>query len=357
LTNPATFAIEAPTPSPGPAHVVCPICATSDSRAYVTLATIRRTADPAGPYRILRCRAHGVEFADADSGIAGGAATQSDLDSIHGALDDARQSRYVGFVDSIERLLGHPGALHDVGCGNGQLLIEAKRRGWTVQGNDLLTSVGEALATRGIPYLVGELSQLDLPSSSLDVVSSFCVLLPHVPDPLPDLRTAARILRPGGWLIAELPDDGLYRRVAKLLYWLSRGRWEAPLANIYSPSGHLFGYSQRTAALLLEQCGFQRVLIEPYRQPAGLSAARFSNRGVLFRTLAKTGIGALAMAARILRMPNHMIVFAQTPSRISPDAAAPIPKRPTETADGRLDPAEPPTSRVHALNLGAAVLS
>lgn len=308
---------------------------------------IRRTRDPAGPYRILRCRTHGVEFADADTGAADGAATQSALDLIHGALDDSRQSRYVGFMDRIERLLGRPGALHDVGCGNGQLLLEAKRRGWIVQGNDLLTSVGPALATREIPYFVGELSQLDLPSSLLDVVSSFCVLLPHVADPLPDLRTVVRLLRPGGWLIAELPDDGLYRRVAKFLYRLSRGRWETPLANIYSPSGHLFGYSRRSAALLLEKCGFQRVLIEPYRQPPSLSTARFSGRGLAFRTVALAGTSALAMAARMLRMPNHMIVFAQTPSRLGPDtsppdASPPVSNRPKGSADGAKMPrAEP----------------
>ena len=181
--------------------------------------------------------------------------------SIHGALETRRPSRYVDFMDRIERLLGRPGVLHDVGCGNGQLLVEARRKGWTVQGNDLLPSIGPALAAREIPYFVGELSRLNLPSSSLDIVSSFCVLLPHVADPLPDLKTAARILRPGGWLVAELPDDGLYRRVATFLYRSSRGRWETPLAHdSYSPGGHQFGYSRRNVPLLLHLCGFQRVV-------------------------------------------------------------------------------------------------
>jgi SAM-dependent methyltransferase len=226
-------------------------------------------------------------------------------------------------MDRIERLLGRPGALHDIGCGNGQLLVEAKRRGWIVQGNDLLTSVGPPLAARDIPYFVGELSHLDLPSSSLDIVSSFCVLLPHVADPMPDLRTVVRILRPGGWFIAELPDDGLYRRAAKFLYGLSRGRWETPLANIYSPDGHRFGYSRRNVPLLLRKCGFSRVLIEPYRQPPSLSIARFSRRGLVFRILALVGTSSLAMAAQRLRMPNHMVVLAQTPGRLRSDASPP----------------------------------
>lgn len=304
------------------AHVTCPICGAADPSAYTMVARIRRTSDPAGPYRILRCRAHGVEFADADSGAANGAATQSALDSIHGALDESRQPRYVGFMNQIERLLGHRGALHDVGCGNGQLLVEARERGWVVQGNDLLNSVSAALTARQIPYFVGELSQLGLPSSSLDAVSSFCVLMPHVADPNPDLRTVSRILRPGGWLIAELPDDGLYRRVAKALYRLSGGRWETPLANIYSPSGHVFGYSRRSATLLLKKCGFERVLIEPYRQPPSLSTARFSGRGLAFRLVALCATSALALAARVLRMPNHMILFAQTPGRPGPGTSA-----------------------------------
>jgi SAM-dependent methyltransferase len=296
-------------------HVVCPMCATSDPTAYLTVATIRRKGNAAGPYRILRCLAHGVEFADPDSGITEGAADQSSLDSLYGALDDSRPSRYVDFMDRIERLLGRPGALHDIGCGNGQLLVEAKRRGWIVQGNDLLSSLGPALADREIPYFVGELFRLDLPSSSFDIVSSFCVLPHHVADPLPDLRTVVRILRPGGWLIAELPDDGLYRRVAKALYRLSRGRWEAPLANIYTPGGHLFGYSRLNIQLLLQTCGFERVLVESYRQPPTMSTARFSRRGLAFRTIALAGTAALTVAGRMLKMPNHMVVCAQTPSR------------------------------------------
>jgi SAM-dependent methyltransferase len=217
-------------------------------------------------------------------------------------------------MDRIERLLGHPGTLHDVGCGNGQLLVEGKRRGWIVQGNDLLTTVGPSLAAHQIPYFVGELSRLDLPSSSVDIVSSLCVLLPHVADPVPDLRTVVRILRPGGWLVAELPDDGLYRRVAKAIYRLTSGRWETPLANIYSPGGHLFGFSRRNVPLLLRRCGFEKVLVESYRQPPRLSTARFYRRGLAFRTLALTGTTALSIASRMLRLPNHMVVCAQTPS-------------------------------------------
>lgn len=181
LRNQAQIGAKASAANAVPAHVVCPMCATSDLMAYLTVATIRRAGNPAGPYRILRCIAHGVEFADSDSGIMDSAADQSDLDSTHGALDDSRPSRYVDFMDRIDRLLGRPGTLHDVGCGNGQLLVEAKRRGWTVQGNDLLASIGPALAAREIPYFVGELSRLDLPSSSFDIVSSFCVLLPTSP--------------------------------------------------------------------------------------------------------------------------------------------------------------------------------
>jgi len=300
-------------------HVVCPLCATSDPAAYVTVARIRQRGNPAGPYVILRCRAHGVEFADPDSGITDGAAGQSALDSLYGALDESRQPRYVEFMDRIERLADRPGVLHDVGCGNGQLLAEAQRRGWTVQGNDLLSSIGPGLAARGIPYFVGELARLDLAPSSIDVVSSFCVLPHHLADPLPDLRAVVRLLRPGGWLIAELPDSGLYRRVAEALYRSSGGRWETPLANIYSPGGHLFGYSRRNIPLLLRSCGFDRVIVGPYRQPPTLSTARFSSRSVLFRTVAVAGTTTLAAGARILGMPNHMVVCAQTSRDPAPD--------------------------------------
>lgn len=299
------------------ARTVCPICNRTDPEAYETLAVIRHA--PIGPYRVRRCRAHGIEFADAESEVHG-AAHQTSLDSLYGALDDSRPSRYRDFMDRVEEVATPPGTLHDVGCGNGQLLVEAQYRGWTVQGNDLLESITPGLSARGITYFVGELSRLNLPAATCDVVSSFCVLPHHLTDPLPDLNEVVRILRPSGWLVAELPDNGLYRRLAWAIYRLSRGRLESPLANIYTPGGHVFGYSRRNLKLLLTTCGFERVSFQPYGQPAQLSTARFKDRAKAYRVLAFAATWAISAISQLVGMHNHMVVFAQTSAEDLPTA-------------------------------------
>jgi len=303
-SDPVSMARDRPT-------LFCPLCGPGDAGRYRLAARIRSRSGQ--PYRIFRCRAHGVEFADNGHGSAGGGAPKVVLDQLYGPLQEEISARYVDFVDRVERTAGERGRLHDVGCGNGQLLLEAQRRGWAVQGNDMLDAVRPALEARGISYFEGELAALALPARSCDIVTSFCVLPHHVADPVPDLRAAAQLLRPGGWFIAELPSDGLYRRLAWALYRLTGGRVQMPLANIYEPLGHVFGYSPASIRLLLEQCGFDRVTVEPYVQPASMSTARFAGRGLAFRTVATLGVGVLAAAARIVRLPNHMLVAARMP--------------------------------------------
>ena len=104
-------------------------------------------------------------------------------------------------MDRVEAVAAaHPGAvLHDVGCGNGQLLFEARRRGWRVQGNDVVSNSGvrRLMELSGIRCLIGNLSELELELGSCDVVTSFCVLPHHLADPTPEMRVVQRILKPG----------------------------------------------------------------------------------------------------------------------------------------------------------------
>ena len=122
--------------------LACPICKSREISAY---AIVGKGSQPNGVeiYRVLRCRVHGVEFADAvpvDSTCD--AERKVSLDKMYGPLDDGANARYVDFMNRVERVVGViRGRLHDVGCGNGQLLHEARRRGWRVQGNDLVEAV------------------------------------------------------------------------------------------------------------------------------------------------------------------------------------------------------------------------
>jgi ubiquinone/menaquinone biosynthesis C-methylase UbiE len=96
----------------------------------------------------------------------------------------------------------------DVGCGPGGLLCEMARRhaGWrALAGLDLSPGmVAKAAASSeglGISWFVGDAQTLPLPDGSFDVVMARHMLY-HVPDIERALAEAARVLQPGGYLLA-----------------------------------------------------------------------------------------------------------------------------------------------------------
>jgi SAM-dependent methyltransferase len=100
------------------------------------------------------------------------------------------------------------GVLLEVGCSSGFLLTALHDR-WpaaTVMGSDFLPEPLEALAARQpeIPLLQFDLVQCPLPDASVDAVVMLNVL-EHIKDDGGAVRQVARILKPGGIAVVEVP--------------------------------------------------------------------------------------------------------------------------------------------------------
>jgi SAM-dependent methyltransferase len=97
-----------------------------------------------------------------------------------------------------------PGArLLDVGCGTGHHLARYRRLGFEVAGVDgsaEMLALARA-ANPGVPLQRVDLQRLPFPDATFDVVLSIEVLR-YLPDPALALREMARVLRPGGVLVA-----------------------------------------------------------------------------------------------------------------------------------------------------------
>lgn len=147
-------------------------------------------------------------------------APDTDLEAYYGPAyygDEAR--RFQPFIeraiarfrdqraDSVSRLRLTPGRILDIGCGRGLMLSELKRRGWESVGTEQSPNLAHAISQKtGLPVHSGPtLSACRFESGEFDVVTLWHVL-EHMPDPVQTLREIHRIVKPGGFIVVEVPN-------------------------------------------------------------------------------------------------------------------------------------------------------
>jgi ubiquinone/menaquinone biosynthesis C-methylase UbiE len=152
------------------------------------------------------------------------------------AMDTAEEAEAYASMDHsapnaafVERLfeLGARGRMLDIGTGPGQipLLVCARDPSARVIGVDLSEHMLRHARAEGdaspyadrLEYRLGDAKALAFADAHFDVVYSNTILH-HIPDPLPFLREAHRVLRPGGaLLIRDLFRPATLERVDELV--------------------------------------------------------------------------------------------------------------------------------------------
>lgn len=160
-------------------------------------------------------------------------------------------------VSQAESLIGGRGRLLDVGAGRGEVLRAAKIAGWETSGIELSATFADyASSHSGVEVLRKPLEDCGFPDASFDVVILSAVL-EHLYNPNEVLAEISRILRPGGALFLDVPNEtGLYFHIGNL-YQRLRGRdWVVNLAPTFSPF-HVFGFTPKSLRALLAKHGFE----------------------------------------------------------------------------------------------------
>jgi SAM-dependent methyltransferase len=141
------------------------------------------------------------------------------------------------------------GALLDVGCGAGRFLDVMRRSGrWQVAGVEVhQEAVRQCRQELRLVVHQGDLSTLDLPSETWDAVTMWEVL-EHLPDPIADLKTVARILKPEGVLLLSTPNAEAWQATLWEKWWAG---WYIPL--------HQYLFTASTLEALLARTGFRVV--------------------------------------------------------------------------------------------------
>jgi len=177
------------------------------------------------------------------------------------------------------------GRLLDVGCAAGFFLAEA-RAFYEVQGVELSDwSSAYARDRLGLPVFTGTLQAAALPADHYDVVTLWDVI-EHVPDPVPLLAQAARVLRSGGRLVLTTGDWGSAYAQGKGADW-----------HLMTPPWHLSFFSRATLATAAARAGLRVVGWRSegvagdgfaWRNKASLLVSRALGRGDIVRlTLGK----------------------------------------------------------------------
>lgn len=204
-----------------------------------------------------------------------------------------------------------PGArLLDLGCGTGGFLASLRGRGWQLVGVD----ISEEAVWRGrqlydLELRAGTLAEQRFPDGHFDCVCAWHVL-EHLPDLQETLREIRRILRPGGWLVAAVPNAAWWGRR------LFGGRWRA-----WWLPYHLYHFTPAALAGVLRQAGLEptRFIFGPAQGELVASIALLLPRGRLAgqleaynRRISFRHPWALAIKAALLPLEYALIPLGQS---------------------------------------------
>jgi len=167
------------------------------------------------------------------------------IEYIEGNLQSNKE-RFSNQVQTLIRYLDLNGVrLLDIGCGGGRFLVGAKKEGAKVEGIELSDS--RAAYTKKYQNITVIKRPVEDPYWDNKIehygVITLWDVIEHVNYPLATLKSALRLLTPGGIIAIDTPcRDSFYHRFGELTYKLSCGRYPTLLNSMYS--GHLFGHKQ-----------------------------------------------------------------------------------------------------------------
>ena len=154
----------------------------------------------------------------------------------HRYLDDAE-------VASVEDLVRGREVL-EVGCGTGLILQRLAGLASRAVGVDLSPGMLRKARERGLEVVEGRAESLPFPDASFDGAVSFKVLA-HVPDVRAALAEMARVVRPGGRVVAEFYNRHSLRYLVKRLKPptpIDEGVHDEDVTTRYDTLGEVRGY-------------------------------------------------------------------------------------------------------------------
>lgn len=205
-----------------------------------------------------------------------GPAIDSDIESGSFFIDYYRGVRR----DVVEMIPCRVRSVMEVGCAAGGTGALLRQKGVEkligIEINPLMRSLATDYYSE---LIIGDVEDLELshiPEESLD-----CVLYPdvleHLRDPWRVIARHLRLLRPGGYVVASIPNVRYYKAVQDLVL---RGKWDYQEAGILD-RGHLRFFTRKSVEELFKSSGLDIIRMEAIMR--GSHLLRFLNKIVFNR--------------------------------------------------------------------------
>lgn len=159
-------------------------------------------------------------------------------------------------TDALELLPTAPARVLEIGCGSGATLAELRRRfpGAYLAGVELFADAAAKARSVADEVLTADIEQETLPFAEASFDAILCLdVLEHLRDPWTVVARLKTLLRPGGVLIASLPN------IQHWSVWLPlalAGRWRYVDEGILDRT-HLRFFTRESAAALLAGAGLR----------------------------------------------------------------------------------------------------
>lgn len=198
----------------------------------------------------------------------------------------------------------HPGKgkLLDVGCALGGFLRLARHAGWMAHGVDISNYAAAYCRERlGLEAQSGMLGELGFADGIFDVVTLWDVL-EHFENPLEQLREVNRILKTGGVMLVDTPNErSLIRSIARLIYSVTGGRIDYPMRKLFHRF-HLYYFNQATLNKLLVDSGFELIHLEGRPLPSDKGRTDFFGR---------LAVDAFSLPEKLFRREFELVALAR----------------------------------------------
>lgn len=176
----------------------------------------------------------------------------------YASVDKLRTYDFEERILIFNRLFTHSAkSILDVGTSSGNFMEIAIRHSWDAKGLEPFPEDVKKCHDKGLDVKLGLAEELPYPDNTFDVVHTSHVF-EHLEDPLQAAREAYRVLKPGGLLFIEVPNQldnfGFHRDI----FFKRVQKRKRDIASIH----HLWFFGRSTLNLLYEKASFVDVKIE-----------------------------------------------------------------------------------------------